>query len=135
MSKDKVLVVDDHPIVRQGVKDILHENFKMDIVGEAATGREAIDLAKSLRPNIIIIDVSMPDINGVEAVLEIKKILDDVIIIVYSMYSDRDICIHTKRRSFVRLGPCNRFSKERLDLFKQRSFRGFVEIKEQEIPR
>ena len=73
MNKDRVLIVDDHPVVRQGVKEVLHENLKIDIVGEAATGREAIDLAKSLRPNIIIIDISMPDINGVEAVLEIKE--------------------------------------------------------------
>lgn len=87
---DKVLVADDHPIVRQGVKDILQDNLNMHVVGEARTGREAIELARALRPDIVIIDISMPEINGIEAVLEIKKLLDKAIIVVYSMYSNRE---------------------------------------------
>jgi len=88
-KKDRLLIVDDHPIVRQGVKDILKDNMEIEVIGEARDGEEAINLAKTLRPDIIIIDVSMPGINGVEAVFEILKIIPSVTIVVYSMYSDR----------------------------------------------
>jgi YesN/AraC family two-component response regulator len=67
MNGLKILVVDDHDIIRRGLKDLLSGKPGWEVCGEAKTGKEAIRLASELQPGVILMDISMPDLNGLEA--------------------------------------------------------------------
>ena len=74
MSNDiRILVVDDHTIVRQGLTRLLEEQAEIKVVGEATNGRKAVDLAKELKPDVVIMDIAMPRMNGIEAAKRIRK--------------------------------------------------------------
>ena len=83
-----MLLADDHEIVRQGLVALLSEEDTVEIVGEAANGREAVDLADRLQPDVVIMDVSMPVMSGDEATRQIKRHLPQTRIIALSMYED-----------------------------------------------
>jgi DNA-binding NarL/FixJ family response regulator len=87
----KVLLVDDHKIVTQCLSAIIERDTDLEVVGEAGTGREALALVKEHSPDIVIMDVVMPDMNGVEATKQIKKIAPDASVIVLSAYSDKKL--------------------------------------------
>lgn len=86
--KIKVFLVDDHPVFRSGLKNILIAENDYYIIGEASTGREAVSMMKDLEPDIIIMDVSMPDMDGIEATREILKSNKKTKILILTMYSD-----------------------------------------------
>ena len=88
MSGIRVLIVDDHAIVRDGIRALLGAAGDMQVVGEADGGRLAIELARKLSPDVIVMDISMPDLGGLEATLEIRKERPDSRIVVLSQYSD-----------------------------------------------
>jgi DNA-binding NarL/FixJ family response regulator len=90
MSAIRVLIVDDHALVRDGIRALLVRGGDMTVVGEAGGGREAIALARALRPDVILMDIAMPDLGGLEATLEIRKDCPDAKIIVLSQYGDRE---------------------------------------------
>lgn len=73
-EKLTIMVVDDHAVVRMGLKALLNSVEDFNVVGEAADGKEAVELAKKLRPDIIILDILMPGTNGVEAAMMIRKV-------------------------------------------------------------
>jgi two-component system, NarL family, response regulator LiaR len=81
-----ILLVDDHAIVRQGTRQLLEKEADMKVVGEASDGEEAIRLASELKPDVIIMDVAMPKLNGVQATKKIKEILPSTIILVMTGY-------------------------------------------------
>ena len=85
----KVLLVDDHRIVREGLRVMLEKEHDITIVGEAEDGRRAEQLAQELVPDVIIMDVTMPDLNGIEATRQITAKLSGVKIIALSMHNDR----------------------------------------------
>jgi len=93
MSKTKILLVDDHSVVIEGIKSALQENPEFEVVGEAVDGLEAVEFVKSLSPDIVIMDISMPNLNGVEAVKQIKQFFPEIRIVIYSMYSDKEFVI------------------------------------------
>ena len=99
MSQIRVLIVDDHAIVRDGIRAILALPDDIEVVGEAGGGREAIALAKSLSPDVILMDIAMPDLGGLEASLEIRRERPDAKIIVLSQYGDAEYV-----RRFLRAG-------------------------------
>lgn len=84
----RILLADDHGIVRQGLRSVLSRDPNFQIVGEASNGREAVLLADSLNPNIVIIDIVMPELSGIEATAQIVKRNPGVCVIVLSMHSD-----------------------------------------------
>ncbi|WP_017755299.1 response regulator transcription factor [Calidifontibacillus oryziterrae] len=86
--KTKVLLVDDHPVFRSGLKNILISENDFTIIGEASNGREAIEIVSDIQPDIIIMDVSMPDMDGIEATREIHKHNNQIKILILTMYSD-----------------------------------------------
>ena len=84
----KILIIDDHEVVRQGLKSLLNRHSKFQIVGEAGTVRDAVDQAAKLSPDVIVMDVRLPDGNGVEACREIRANSPDVKVIMLTSYSD-----------------------------------------------
>ena len=84
----KVMLVDDHEIVRQGLKALLEVEDDIEVVSEASNGREAVDMARSYRPSVIVMDVRMPDMNGVEACREIRDGDPDIQVIMLTSFSD-----------------------------------------------
>ena len=74
MKRIRILLADDHAVVRQGFKMILGAQPDMEIVGEAGNGREAVELADKLKPDVVVMDVAMPELNGIEAT---RRLADD----------------------------------------------------------
>ncbi|RIX52108.1 DNA-binding response regulator [Paenibacillus nanensis] len=84
----KVVVVDDHPMFRQGVVSVLEAAEGIEVVGEAVTGEEAVRLTLELRPNVVLMDINMPGLNGIEATARIKAEQSDIHILVLTMFKD-----------------------------------------------
>lgn len=94
MSKTKVLIADDHWVVIEGIKRLLDGHSEYEVVGEAFNGREAVELAFKARPNIVILDISMPDLDGIQVTREIKRIDPDIHVIIYTMHSEQENIVH-----------------------------------------
>ncbi|MBN2589987.1 MAG: response regulator transcription factor [Sedimentisphaerales bacterium] len=89
----RILLADDHEIVRFGLCSLIEEQPDMEVVGEVENGRKAISCAHKLKPDIIIMDIAMPDMNGIEATRRIHKEYPDIGIIILSMYSKKKFII------------------------------------------
>jgi DNA-binding NarL/FixJ family response regulator len=87
-KKIRVLLADDHTILRKGVRMLIEAQADMEVVGEAKTGREAIEEARRLRPDIVVMDVSMPDLNGIEGTRQICNELAHTKVLALSMHKD-----------------------------------------------
>ncbi|MBI1804316.1 MAG: response regulator transcription factor [Ignavibacteriae bacterium] len=85
----RIILADDHAIVREGLKSILENELGMTVVAQAESGRTAVDLALKLKPDIVIMDISMPDLNGIEATRRILSESAGVKVIALSMHSDK----------------------------------------------
>jgi DNA-binding NarL/FixJ family response regulator len=85
----RILLADDHQIVRDGLRALLEKEQRLEVVGEAKEGRTAVRLAAMLKPSVVLIDVSMPDLNGIEATRQIMAALPTVKVIALSMHSDK----------------------------------------------
>ena len=90
MSPIRVLIADDHPLFRDGMRGLLDSVPDTEVVGEAATGEEAVELAAKLRPDVILMDIKMPGINGIEATREVLSASPDIGILVVTMLEDDD---------------------------------------------
>ncbi|MEJ2091463.1 MAG: response regulator transcription factor [Syntrophobacterales bacterium] len=85
----RIIIADDHQIVRQGLKVLIEKEPDMQVVGEAEDGQSTVNLTKKLRPHVVLMDIKMPDLNGIEATRQILSELPDVKIIALSMYPDQ----------------------------------------------
>src|SRR5215469_3051050 len=88
MRKVRVLLADDHQLMRSGIRLMLEREPDMSVVGEASDGREAVALAKSLRPDIVIMDIGMPSLNGIEAAGQMTQENPELAIMIVSMHPD-----------------------------------------------
>ncbi|HEY2018530.1 MAG TPA: response regulator transcription factor [Bryobacteraceae bacterium] len=88
MKRTRILLADDHAVVRQGFKMILSAQTDMEIVGEAGNGREAVDLAEQLKPDVVVMDVSMPELNGIEATRRLATSVPHTRVVALSMHKD-----------------------------------------------
>jgi len=89
----KILISDDHEIVREGLKQLLSAQKDMEVVGEARDGQDTLAKAKSLRPDVLLLDITMPRLNGLETLCLLKETLPDLRVVVFSMH---------KREAYVR---------------------------------
>jgi DNA-binding NarL/FixJ family response regulator len=99
MSKIRVLIADDHAIVREGIRALLALSDDIVVVGEAEDGRQAVEAARRLRPDVILMDIAMPGLGGLEATVEIRRENPEARILVLSQYDDREYV-----RRFLKLG-------------------------------
>jgi two-component system response regulator NreC len=88
MAKLRVLLVDDHTVVRQGLRKILESDDEIEIVGEAGDGRSAVDMVQRMRPHVVVMDVALPELNGIEATRQITKRVEGAKVLVLTMHSD-----------------------------------------------
>jgi DNA-binding NarL/FixJ family response regulator len=88
MPECRILLADDHSIVRKGLRAILEEDSALEVVGEAANGREAVELCQTLQPHIAVMDVGMPQLNGLEAAAQVQRVATGTKVIILSMYRD-----------------------------------------------
>jgi DNA-binding NarL/FixJ family response regulator len=92
MKKTRILLVDDHQVVRRGIAGIIGDaRSEWEVCGEASTGREAVTAAAGLRPDIVVMDISMPDMNGLEATREILKDNPGVEVMILSMHESEQM--------------------------------------------
>lgn len=85
----RLILVDDHKIVRDGLRSLLEKTPGMEVIAEAAEGRAAVQLVRELSPNVVIMDVAMPDLNGIEATRRIREENPETKIVALSMHSDK----------------------------------------------
>src|SRR5712675_1461154 len=88
MEKIRVILADDHTVVRQGLRALLASEGDIEVVGEAENGRQAIQLVKKLLPDVVVIDIAMPVLNGLEATRQITRALPGTKVLVLSSYCD-----------------------------------------------
>jgi len=89
MTPIRIVLADDHDVVRAGIRGILVKQTNIEVVGEASNGREALQMARDLRPNMIVMDIAMPELNGLEATRQIVAAEVDVKVLILSMHSSR----------------------------------------------
>jgi two-component system, NarL family, response regulator DegU len=89
MSKIRVVIADDHAIMRVGIRNILSRSDKIEVIGEASNGAEALELIQELNPDVLILDMEMPVMDGVEVARRLKGSKSPVNILVLSAYDDR----------------------------------------------
>ena len=87
----RILVVDDHAVVRRGVRSLLESEEGFEITGEATTGREAVDMARRLQPDVVVMDLSLPELNGLDATRQILKAAPRSEILVLTMHHSEEL--------------------------------------------
>lgn len=86
MKKLRILIADDHGLVRRGAREVLHSRRGWRVVGEAANGREAVRKAKELKPDVAVVDIGMPELDGVEVARQIRETVPETKVLVLSMH-------------------------------------------------
>jgi DNA-binding NarL/FixJ family response regulator len=93
MSKIRVLVADDHGIVRKGLRFVLERQDDLEVVGEASDGREAVRICEQASPNVVVMDIAMPQLNGLDAAAQIVRHSPEIKVIILSMHADEDYLV------------------------------------------
>jgi len=88
MRKIRILLADDHQLMRSGVRLMLEREADLTVIGEASDGREAVSLAKSLKPEVVVMDIGMPNLNGIEAARQMTQENAELAVVMVSMHSD-----------------------------------------------
>jgi DNA-binding NarL/FixJ family response regulator len=91
----RILLADDHAVVRDGVRALLEKQTDMEVVAEAADGREAAELAQDLRPDVVIMDVGMPNLNGIDATRRILAAHPQIAVVILSMHQDESYVLRS----------------------------------------
>ncbi|RWX49857.1 Response regulator receiver domain-containing protein [Candidatus Electrothrix communis] len=89
-----IVIADDHSLIRQGIKAMIGQEPGLQVIAEAADGRELLNILEEVRPDMVIVDISMPQISGIEAVGTIHRLYPAVRILVLTMHSNTQYCYH-----------------------------------------
>ena len=88
--KKTILIIDDHPLYREGLKSIIGRDDRFEVIGEAGNGREGLQIARKLKPDLVVVDISLPDTSGIQLTRDIRSLLSEARIIIVSMHSKID---------------------------------------------
>jgi DNA-binding NarL/FixJ family response regulator len=97
MKSIRVLLADDHKLMRAGLRLVIDQQPDLSVVGEADDGRQAVELAKSLKPDVVVMDIGMPNLNGIESARQIKEVHPDAAVVMLSMHSDEGYVLRALR--------------------------------------
>ena len=92
-QKKRILIIDDHPLFREGIKTIIQGDSRYQVIGEAGNANQGLKLARKLKPDLAVVDISLPDISGFDLIREILKYSPDILILVLSMHSKADYIV------------------------------------------
>jgi DNA-binding NarL/FixJ family response regulator len=107
MSKTSVMLVDDHPLFRQGLRRVLEAQEDIEVIMEVADGEEALRLAKQLSPDVVLMDINLPHMNGLQVTRELKQVAPNVAVIMLTAYHDDEQIFHS-----IRAGAAAYFPKD-----------------------
>ncbi len=122
MKPLRVLIADDHAVVRRGVRALLESNPRWKICGEVVNGKDAIAKTKQLKPDVIILDISLPDVNGLEATREIVKISPETKVLIFTMHGSEHVVrevLNAGARGYVLKSDADRDLVAALDALSQ----------------
>ena len=108
MVKTSILIVDDHAMLREGMRNLLEQEKDFELIGEASDGEEAVELAREHKPDIIVMDIVMPRLNGVEATKQIKAICPSTSVLILTAHSDIRYIV-----GLLEAGACGYLLKQR----------------------
>ena len=94
MAKTSIMLVDDHPLFRQGLRRVLEAEEDLEVIMEVADGEEGLRMAKQLLPNVVIMDINLPHMNGLQATRELKQAAPEVAVIMLTAYHDDEQIFH-----------------------------------------
>jgi DNA-binding NarL/FixJ family response regulator len=93
----RLLIVDDHALIRSGLRSMLKREPDFEIVGEAGNGREAVELCRSLGPNLVLMDVRMPEMDGLQATRTIKRERPEIAVLMVTMHDNQDYMLEATK--------------------------------------
>jgi DNA-binding NarL/FixJ family response regulator len=103
----RVVVVDDHPFFRQGVRDVLDKEVDISVIAESGDGQDALELLRDIRPNVVLMDVNLPTMNGLQVTQKLKNQCPDINVIILTAYDDEEQIYHA-----IRIGASAYFAKD-----------------------
>jgi DNA-binding NarL/FixJ family response regulator len=118
MTKIKIILADDHRIFRDGIKSLLSDNDFINIIGEASSGNELLDMLKSHKPDMVIVDITMPGLSGIEVSKQISSLYPEMKIMILSMHTDEDFVINSIKAGARGYLPKDTSKEELLDAIK-----------------
>ncbi len=107
MSKTSVILVDDHPLFRQGLRRVLEADEQLEVIMEIADGEEALRMIKQLMPDVVIMDINLPNMNGLQVTRELKQAAPEIAVIMLTAYHDDEQIFHA-----IRAGAAAYFPKD-----------------------
>ncbi len=93
VRKRSIFIIDDHPLFREGLRAIIERDDRFEVVGEAGNGREGLRMARNLKPDLAVVDISLPDQSGIQLTREIRSLLPDTRVTIVSMHSKADYIV------------------------------------------
>jgi DNA-binding NarL/FixJ family response regulator len=122
MSNSRILLADDHEIVREGLRAMIEQQAGWEICGDAATGREAVAQAEKLKPDVVIMDIGMPELNGLEAARQIKKASPEVEVLIFTANETEEVLrqvFQTGARGYLLKGEANKHLIPALEMLRK----------------
>src|ERR1700738_2546738 len=91
MRRLRILIADDHEVMRTGVRALVEQEPEWQVCGTATNGQEAVDAARKLKPDVVILDMTMPELDGLEALREIKRVLPNTEVVIFSAHHSEEV--------------------------------------------